>query len=49
MNQIDCKCNPGYYGKDGETCRPCPLNTYKVLTGDYPCTFCNSTQVYPKP
>ena len=38
------KCNPGYYGKDGEACTPCPLNTYKALVGDYPCTNCNATQ-----
>ena len=50
----DCKCNPGYVGRDGGPCTPCPLNTYKALTGDYPCTNCNATKydcrvpVYPQ-
>mmetsp|Transcript_47399 Transcript_47399/g.148276 ORF Transcript_47399/g.148276 Transcript_47399/m.148276 type:complete len:261 (-) Transcript_47399:435-1217(-) len=41
----DCKCNPGYTGPDGVACTPCPVNTYKAVLGDFPCTYCNASNV----
>jgi len=37
---LDCKCNVGYTGPDGEPCRACASGTYKVVNGSQPCEQC---------
>jgi alpha-tubulin suppressor-like RCC1 family protein len=36
----DCKCNPGFTGPDGTSCRPCDFGTYKSRFGDEACRKC---------
>ena len=42
-NILDCVCQPGttnFGGPDGETCFPCPADTYKSDYGSHNCTQC---------
>lgn len=39
---VDCKCNAGYTGADGQTCRACVEGTFKPLVGASTCTLCGN-------
>ena len=38
--QIDCTCDAGYTGPDGDTCDACAAGTYKTDIGSAVCTSC---------
>ncbi|EKX31733.1 hypothetical protein GUITHDRAFT_122074 [Guillardia theta CCMP2712] len=40
-SQYDCHCMQGFHGRNGTACQPCPVGTYKIPEGDFPCTFCS--------
>eukprot|EP00960_Hanusia_phi_P002429 70506-Hanusia_phi.AAC.1 len=42
--RTQCKCDPGYFGNDGESCTPCPAGTYKDVSGSSPCILCGSNE-----
>ena len=39
---VDCKCNAGYTGADGQTCLACVEGTFKPLVGASTCTLCGN-------
>jgi hypothetical protein len=39
---IDCKCNVGYTGANGQVCLGCVQGTYKPIVGPSTCTLCGN-------
>ena len=44
---IDCRCNAGYTGADGEVCLGCVQGTYKTEIGPSVCTLCGNNTYSP--
>jgi len=44
---IDCRCNVGYTGANGQVCLGCEPGTYKPTVGPDACTLCGSNTYSP--
>lgn len=45
---IDCKCNAGYSGQDGQTCTACGSGQYKPEVGAAICSYCPENHYQPE-
>jgi len=44
---VDCQCNAGYSGQDGQTCTACDPGQYKPEVGAAVCSFCPENHYQP--